>query len=91
MVEDPLLTREIVLQHQDLITKLARQRRETLVSSLRGDDPHAVALWALALVYCGHYATGGLVPETVVEALINLPQDLKTLALSLVDVALRQD
>jgi hypothetical protein len=91
MAEDHLLTREIVLQHQDLITKLAPKRRETLVSSLRGDDPHAVALWALALVYCGHYATGGFVPETVIEALINLPQDLKTLALSLVDVALRQD
>jgi hypothetical protein len=90
MTDDPLLTRKIVLEHQDMITSLATKRRDTLVWILRGDHPEAVALWVLSLVYCAHYATGGLVPE-VVEALVSLPQDLKTLALSMVDVALRQD
>jgi hypothetical protein len=91
MTTDPLLTREIVLEHQDIITSLARKRRSSLVAILRGDYPEAVALWALSLAYCAHYATGGFVPEAVVDAMVSLPQDLKTLALSMVDVALRQD
>lgn len=87
MPQDPLLNEDSVRRHQDLIVVAALAERAHL-RALR--DPDAVALWALGLVYCAEYDTGGYIRADVVPLLVALPAQLQELAVSFVDIVLRE-
>jgi len=87
--ERQILTKKQVRRQQDLIAVGVRHEHASIARLMNG-KPDAAVLWALGLVYSAEYKTNGFIPDGVVPRLVALPTDVRSLALQIVNAALRR-